>query len=58
MSSGYHKSQNQVNTIKDNRNLYDSRQKIIDLFNVNAKNRSEALYEAKQVETKGTRLKY
>ena len=51
-----HKSTNQSNTIKNAQSLYKSRQKIIDLFNNNAKTRSEAIYEAKQ-DGKGTGLK-
>ena len=47
-----HKEKYQLDTIKSVKNLYDSRQKIIDLFNDSAKIRSEALYE-----TKGTGLK-
>ena len=39
------------------KNLYDSRQKIIDLLNDNSKIRSEAIYKSKQDETKGTGLK-
>ena len=51
-----HKSEKQSYTIK-NRNLYDSREKIINLLNDNAKNRSEAIYKSKLNETKGTGLK-
>ena len=43
--------------MKNVRNLYDSRQKIINLLNDNAKTRSEAIYKSKQNETKGTGLK-
>ena len=39
------------------RNLYDSRQKIINLLHDNAKIRSKAIYKSKQNETKGTGLK-
>ena len=52
-----YKSEKQSYTIKNVRNLYDSRQKIINLLNDNAKIRSEAIYKSKQNETKGTRLK-
>ena len=52
-----HKSEKQSYTIKNVRNLYDSRQKIINLLNDNAKIRSEAIYKSKQNETKGTELK-
>ena len=37
--------------------LYDSRQRIIDLLNDNAKIRSEAIYKSKQNKTEGTGLK-
>ena len=43
--------------MKNVRNLYDSRQKIINLLNDNAKIRSEAIYKSKQNETKGAGLK-
>ena len=52
-----HKSDNQLYVIKNVRNLYDSRQKIIKLLNDNAKIRSEAIYKSKQNETKGKGLK-
>ena len=52
-----YKSQKQLYTIKKNKNLYDSRQKIIDLLNDNSKIRSEAIYKSKQNETKGKGLK-
>ena len=52
-----HKSGKQLYTIKNVKNLYDSRQKIIDLFNSYSKIRSEALYKSKQNETKGKELK-
>ena len=44
-------------TIKNIKNLYDSRQKIINLLNDNSKTRSEAIYKSKQNETKGKGLK-
>ena len=44
-------------TIKNIKNLYDSRQKIINLLNDNSKIRSEAIYKSKQNETKGKGLK-
>ena len=47
----------QSHTINNVRNLYDSRQKVINLLNDNAKIRSEAIYKSKQNETKGTGLK-
>ena len=43
--------------IKNVKNLYNSRQKIIDLLNDNSRIRSEAIYKSKQNETKGTGLK-
>ena len=49
-----HKSEKQSYTKKT---LYDSRQKIIDLLNDNAKIRSEAIYKSKQNKTEGTGLK-
>ena len=52
-----HKSDNQLYVIKNVKNLYDSRQKIINLLNDNLKIRSEAIYKSKQNETKGERLK-
>ena len=47
-----YKSEKQLYAIKNIKNLYNSRQKIIDLLNDNAKIRSEALYKSKQNETK------
>ena len=47
-----HKSDKQLYTIKNVKNLYDSRQKVIDLFNSYSKIRFEALYKSKQNETK------
>ena len=52
-----HKSGKELYTIKNLKNLYDSRQKIIDLFNSYSKIRSEALYKSKKNETKGKGLK-
>ena len=52
-----YRSQKQLYTIKNNKNLYDSRQKIIDLLNDNSKIRSEAIYKSKQNETRGKGLK-
>ena len=52
--------QTQSNTIKNVKNLYNSRQKIVDLLNDNSRIRSEPIYKAKQNEankkTKGTGL--
>ena len=47
----------QLYTIKNVKNLYDSRQKIIYLFNNYSKIRSEFIYRSKQNETKGKGLK-
>ena len=52
-----HKNENQLNIIKNVKNLYNSRQKIIDLLNNYSKIKSESSYKAKQNETKGTGLK-
>ena len=52
-----HKSEMQLYTIKNVKNLYDSRQKIIDLFNNYSKIKSESIYRSKHDETKGTGLK-
>ena len=52
-----HKRDKQLYKIKNVTNLYDSRQKIIDLFNSYSKIRSEAIYKSKQNETKGKGLK-
>ena len=50
----------QSNTIKNVKNLYNSRQKIVDLLNDNSRIRSEPIYKAKQNEankkTTGTGL--
>ena len=45
-----HKTEYQLDTIKNVQSLYDSRQKVIDLFNDNAKIRSEAIHKTKQDE--------
>ena len=52
-----HKSEKKSYTIKNVRNLYDSREKIINLLSDNVKIRSEAIYKSKQNETKGKGLK-
>ena len=57
MGNSKHKSEKQLYTIKNIRNLYDLRQKIINLLNDIAKNRFEAIYQSKQDQTRGTRLK-
>ena len=52
-----HKSNNQLYAIKNVKNLYDSRQKIIHLLNDNSKIRSGAIHKSKQNETEGKGLK-
>ena len=48
-----HKSSKQLYSIKNVKNLYDSRQNIIDSFNSYSKVRSEAIYKSKQNKTEG-----
>ena len=48
------KSREQEKTINNMKNLYESREKVIQLFNDYAKNMSENMYDSKQ---KGTGLK-
>ena len=52
-----YKSNIQLYVIKNVKNLYNSRLKIIDLLNDNAKIRSEAIYKSKQNKTEGKGLK-
>ena len=52
-----YKEKYQLDTIKSVKNLYYSRQEIIDLFNDYLKIRSNSIYWSKQDETKGTGLK-
>ena len=52
-----HKSSGQQYIIENVKNLYNSRQKIIDLLNDNSRIRSESIYKSKQNETKGKGLK-
>ena len=52
-----HESDKQFYTIESVKNLYDSRQKIIDLFNNYSKIKSESIYRSKHDETKGRGLK-
>ena len=56
IKQGYPKnrSKEQEKTINNIKNLYDSREKIVQLFNDYAKNMSINIYDSKQ---KGTRLK-
>ena len=44
------KSNSQLDVIGNAKNLYNSRQKIIDLLNDNSRIRSEAIYKSKQKE--------
>ena len=53
-----HKSSNQLHVIENVKDLYNSRQKIIDLLNDNSKIRSESIYKSKQNETKEQDLRY
>ena len=53
-----HKSDKQLYTIKNVKNLYDSRQKIIDLFNSYSKIRCEAIYKSTKIKPKEKDLKY
>ena len=50
------KSEMQLYTIRNVKNLYDSRQKIIDLFNNHSKIKSESIYRSRH-ETEGRGLK-
>ena len=52
-----HKNDDQLYIIENVKNLYNSRQKVINLLNDYSKFRSEAIYKGKQNETKGTGLK-
>ena len=57
IASGNPKHKSEKQSIKNVRNLYYLRQKIINLLNDNAKTRSEAIFKSKQNETKRTGLK-
>ena len=52
-----HKSDIQLYTIESVKTLYDSRQKIIDLFNNYSKINFESIYWSNDDETKGKGLK-
>ena len=52
-----HKSEKQLYTIRNVKNLYNSRQKIINLLNDYSKIRSEAIYKTKHYEKEGKGLK-
>ena len=47
----------QLQTIRNVKNLYDSRQKIIGLFNNYSKIKNESIYRSKRDETEEQRLK-
>ena len=53
-----HKSEKQLYTIKNVKHLYDSRQKVIDLFSDYSKIKSESIYRSKHDETKGTEVRF
>ena len=44
----YRKSPKQLNTIEEIKNLYESREKVVQLFNNYSKNLSKSIYESKQ----------
>ena len=50
-----HERKMQLYTIRNVKNLYDSMQKIFDLFNNYSKVKSESIYRSKHDETKGKR---
>ena len=52
-----HKSEMQLYAIRKVKNLYDSRQKTIDLFNNYSKIKFESIYRSKHDEIKGKVLK-
>ena len=52
-----HESEMPSYTIRNVKNFYDSRQKIIDLFNNYSKIKSESIYRSKHDETEGKGLK-
>ena len=52
-----HKSEIQLYITKNVKNHYNSKQKIIDLFNNYSKIKSESNYRSKHDETKGTGIK-
>ena len=52
-----HKSEMQLYIIRNVKNLYDSRQKIIDLFNNYSKIKSESIYRSKDDQNEGGGLK-
>ena len=56
ITRGSSKSQTQLDTIKNAKNLYNSRQKIIDLLNDNSRIRFEVIYKAIK-KIRGTGLK-
>ena len=52
-----YKDDYQKDVMKNAKNLYNSRQKVINLFNDSAKIRSQTIYKSKQKKTTGTGLK-
>ena len=52
-----HKSEMQLYIIRNVKNLYDSRQKIFDLFNNYSKIKSESVYRSKHDKSDGRGLK-
>ena len=46
--TAYYKSPEQLNTIKNIKNLYESREKVVQMFNNYAENMSRNIYESKQ----------
>ena len=52
-----HKSEMQLYTIRNVKNLYDWRQRIIDLFNNYSKIKPESIYKSKHDDTEGRGLK-
>ena len=58
ISSGYHKSENQLNTIENVKNLFNSRQKTIDLLNDNSRTRFEFIYKGNKKKSQEQDLKY
>ena len=48
IKQGYYKSRVQLNRIENIKSLYESREKVVQLFNNYAKNMSENIYKSKQ----------
>ena len=49
------KSQEQKKTINNIKNLYNSREEVVQMFNDYAKNMSKNIYDSKQAKRQGTR---